>query len=117
MPMCLKNESRNSMTGKELAEKVCAECGTTDVFKLAAKAGCTVVYARWQPVTLGEYHRKTKTIVLNENRGGALLEDVLAHELGHFFCDAFLGNLQKQEAEEMANEFATAWMSLNAMHN
>jgi hypothetical protein len=50
------------MTGKELAEKIYAEYGTTDVFQLAGKAGCTVVYARWQPVTLGEYHRKTKTI-------------------------------------------------------
>jgi Zn-dependent peptidase ImmA (M78 family) len=105
------------MTGKELAEKIISEYGTTDVFKLAEKAGCTVEYARWQPVTLGEYHRKTKTIVLNENRGGARLEDVLAHELGHFFCDAFLENIEKQEAEMVANEFAAAWMSLNSVHN
>jgi Zn-dependent peptidase ImmA (M78 family) len=100
------------MTGKELAEKVCAEYGTTNVFQLAEKAGCTVVYARWQPVTLGEYHRKTKTIFLNENRGGESLENILAHELGHFFCDAFLGTVPKHESEDIATAFAAAWSSL-----
>jgi Zn-dependent peptidase ImmA (M78 family) len=104
------------MTGKELAEKVCAQYGTTDVFKLAEKAGCTVMYARWQPVTLGEYHRKTKTIVLNENRGEARLEDVLAHELGHFFCDAFLKNIEKQEAEDIATAFAAAMLPFTLNH-
>lgn len=95
--------------GKALAEKVATQYGIQDVFQLAEKAGCTILYARWEPVTLGEYHRKTKTIVLNENRGGARLEDVLAHELGHFFCDDFLGNVQKQEAEEIATAFADAY--------
>jgi Zn-dependent peptidase ImmA (M78 family) len=105
------------MTGIELAEKVCAEYGTTDVFQLAEKAGCTIVYARWQPVTLGEYHRKTKTIFLNENRGGEKRENVLAHELGHFFCDTYLGNLQKVEAENIATDFAAAWLSLITLQN
>jgi Zn-dependent peptidase ImmA (M78 family) len=105
------------MTGKELAEKVCAEYGTIDVFQLAEKAGCTVVYARWQPVTLGEYHRKTKTIFLNENRGGVNLENVLAHELGHFFCDAFVGNVQKHESEDIAIAFAAALAVLVILHN
>ena len=105
------------MTGKELAEKVCDQYGTRHVFKLAEKAGCTIVYARWQPVTLGEYHRKTKTIFLNENRGKVSLDAVLAHELGHFFCDAFLGNVEKKEAEEIAMAFAEAWTSLDILPN
>lgn len=99
------------MTGKELAEKVLTEYGTTNVFELAKKAGCTVVFARWQPVTLGEYHLKTKTIFLNENTEKKMLDAVLAHELGHFFCDIFLVNVQKQEAENIANAFAAAVLS------
>lgn len=99
------------MTGKELAEKVLTEYSTTDVFELAKKAGCTVVFARWQPVTLGEYHRKTKTIFLNENTEKKMLDTVLAHELGHFFCDIFLVNVQKQEAEDIANAFAAVVLS------
>jgi Zn-dependent peptidase ImmA (M78 family) len=100
------------MTGRQLAEKIYAEYGTTDVFQLAGKAGCTVVYARWEPVTLGEYHRKTKTIFLNENGVGERLENVLVHELGHFFCDTFCGNVPQKEAEDVAIAFATAWASL-----
>ena len=103
--------------GKVLAAKVYAQYGTTDVFQLAEKAGCTVVYARWHPVTLGEYHRKTKTIVLNENRGEVRFDAVLAHELGHFFCDAFFVNLEKQKGEEIATAFAEAWVSLVTLRN
>jgi IrrE N-terminal-like domain len=110
--LCGKKNNRNLMTGRQLAEKIYAEYGTTDVFQLAEKAGCTVVYARWQPVTLGEYHRKTKTIFLNENGVGERLENVLVHELGHFFCDAFLGNVPQKEAEDIAIAFAAAWASL-----
>ena len=95
------------MNGKELVEKVIAEYGTTDAFELAQKAGCKVVYARWQPITLGEYHRKTQTIYLNDNTEGAL-KRVLAHELGHFFCDKYAGMLPKKVAENIAETFAEA---------
>jgi Zn-dependent peptidase ImmA (M78 family) len=93
------------MNGRELAEKVVSEYGTSDVFELAQRAGCKVVYARWQPVTLGEYHIKTKTICINENAQGNL-EHILAHELGHFFYDTYYGCPERKTAEQIAEDFS-----------
>lgn len=93
------------MTGSELAQQVMQRYQTTDVVQLAQRAGVVVRYERWHPVTLGEYHPKTRTICINLNAPGAQAR-ILAHELGHVFIhDAGLVLLRRDE-EAMANAFA-----------
>lgn len=72
------------MSGLELAEKVILEFDTNDVFVIAEKSGVKIIYETWQPVTLGEFHQKTKTIYVNLN-ANVTREGIIAHELGHYF--------------------------------
>ena len=89
------------------AEKVWALFGTNDVDEIAARVGVKITEESWQPVTFGEYHRKTKLIVINTN-AHETREKIVAHELGHFFWQAFsLENSDgKQDEESFCNEFA-----------
>ncbi|MEZ0609390.1 ImmA/IrrE family metallo-endopeptidase [Fibrella sp. WM1] len=93
------------MTGSELAKQVMQRYGTSDVAELARRAGVVVRYERWHPVTLGEYHPKTRTICINLNASLAQAS-ILAHELGHFFIhDAGL-TVSRQDEETIAQAFA-----------
>lgn len=88
--------------GAELARRVIASCGTSDVFDLARQACVRVVYERWPLVTVGEYDPRAATIRVNlaaleqsrqriEAFGVAwpsteiLARLIVAHELGHLF--------------------------------
>ncbi|WP_041258406.1 ImmA/IrrE family metallo-endopeptidase [Fibrella aestuarina] len=93
------------MTGSELAQQVMQRYQTTDVAQLAQQAGVVVRYERWHPITLGEYHPKTRTICINLNAPGAQAR-ILAHELGHFFIHEAGLVLSRRDEEAMADAFA-----------
>ena len=97
------------MRGQTIAKKIIAECGTNDVFQIAAESGVKIVFENWHPVTIGEYERKTRTIRVNRRAGevgesGASPEKIIAHELGHFFAADL--RLERAEEEIFAREFA-----------
>jgi Zn-dependent peptidase ImmA (M78 family) len=93
------------MTGSELAQKVIQHYGTADVFELVQSTGVTILYAHWHPTTMGEFHKKTKTIYINLD---ALIEKerIIAHELGHYFIDHFGLKMSKDDEEKTVQEFA-----------
>jgi Zn-dependent peptidase ImmA (M78 family) len=95
------------MTGTELAQQVIKRYGTADVAELARLAGVTVRYERWHPVTVGEYHKTTRTICINLN-ASVKQSRILAHELGHFFIHETGMIVSRAEEEVMAEEFAGA---------
>ena len=88
-----------------LAKNVAEKYGTSDVLAIAEKAGVKIVYAKWFPVTIGEFDKKNLTITVNLN-AVERLEKVIAHELGHFF--ALDLKLDKKEDEIFARTFADA---------
>ena len=96
--------------GQELAQVVVDQYGTTDPFLLTKLAGIKVDYARWHPVSWGEYDSHSRGICLNLN-APIPLEQVLAHELGHYFVQQLLGKSNKKEEELLASDFATGLFS------
>jgi hypothetical protein len=91
------------------AQKIIAELGTSDVYRIAEKSGVKIVFENWYPVTIGEYERSTRTIRVNRRAGevgenGSNHEKIIAHELGHFFAADL--KLEKTEEEVFAREFA-----------
>lgn len=76
------------MHGGELIKKVLLNFGGDDVYEIAERAGVKIIYEKWFPATAGEFHRKTKTIVVNEN-AAIPPEKIVAHELGHYFLTEF----------------------------
>ena len=94
---------RNAECGIKAAARVVRDFGTNDVFVIAEKAGVKIVYEKWFPVTIGEFDKKSRTIVVNLN-GGERLEKVIAHELGHFFAVDL--KMDKKEEEKFAHAFA-----------
>ncbi|HPH20905.1 MAG TPA: hypothetical protein PLE32_19080, partial [Haliscomenobacter sp.] len=53
--------------GQELAQAVVEQYGTTDPFLLAELAGIKLDYARWHPLSWGEYDSRSRSICLNLN--------------------------------------------------
>lgn len=96
------------MNGNELARQLIKQYGTTDVEELARRAGVTVRYQRWMPVTYGEYYPKSRTICVNLN-APIPPQEVLAHELGHFFADVNGYKLNRTAHEQFAEAFALAF--------
>lgn len=113
--------------GAELARRVIASCGTSDVFELARQACVRIVYERWPLVTVGEYDPRAATIRVNlaaleqsrqRNEAGVawaspkmLARMIVAHELGHLFDmrerSASSRNRKEDAARElMAHAFA-----------
>jgi Zn-dependent peptidase ImmA (M78 family) len=92
------------MTGVELAKKTIHQFGTTDILELVQKTGATILYAHWHPTTMGEFHKKTKTIYINLNTP---LEKthIIAHELGHYLIDYFGLKMSKVDEEKVVNDF------------
>jgi Zn-dependent peptidase ImmA (M78 family) len=72
------------MNGIDLAQKVIAQYGTTNIFEWAAKANVVICYERWYPISYGEFDKKSKKIYINLN-APIPIEAILLHELGHFF--------------------------------
>ena len=94
---------------KNLVDKIVAQAGTRDVPMIAAKANIKIVYESWHPVTIGEFERNTKTIRVNRraseiDQNEAIFENIVAHELGHFFAVDW--HLSKADEERFAREFA-----------
>ncbi|GAA4451146.1 hypothetical protein GCM10023189_12770 [Nibrella saemangeumensis] len=93
------------MNGKELAQQVIERYGTSDAFALVERAGISLSYGRWHPVTLGEYDKKTRSICINLN-AAIDKELIIAHELGHYFAADLPGQRSRAEEEQIAEDFA-----------
>jgi hypothetical protein len=85
--------------GVKLALRVAGEFETRNPRTIAERVGVQVAYLRWPLVTVGEFDSKTSTIKVNLNAlqfakqdtdrwfsADALLDAIVAHELGHFFA-------------------------------
>lgn len=92
------------MNGVKLAKKVVDQYGTTNVFELVECVGITLIYAHWHPTTMGEFHKKTKTICVNLN-APMEKEKIIAHELGHYFMAENAIILSRMEEEKAVEEF------------
>lgn len=92
--------------GLKKADEVVARFETHDVFEIARRAGISVVYESWHPVTVGEFERKTGTIRVNlrAQEKGISFAKIVAHELGHFFAVDL--KLNKKDEEFFASAFA-----------
>jgi hypothetical protein len=95
---------------ENLIDEIAREYGTRDVYQIACKAGVSIIYESWYPVTVGEFEKKTKTIRVNRNAPGKA-EDaentqrkIVAHELAHFFAIDL--KMDKKEEEKFARSFA-----------
>ena len=93
-----------------MIDGIAREYKTRDVYLIAEKAGVSIIYESWHPVTVGEFERKTKTIRVNRNAPGKA-EDaenaqrkIVAHELAHFFAIDL--KMDKKEEEKFARSFA-----------
>jgi Zn-dependent peptidase ImmA (M78 family) len=102
------NFNRKQMTGKELAQKVSAQYGTTDVLAIAEQAGVPIIYQKWQPTTIGEFDKKTKTIYINLN-APIEKEVIIAHELGHYFLNEMGVKYTKKIEESVVEAFVKYW--------
>jgi hypothetical protein len=94
---------------ENMIDEIAREYGTRDIYQIAGKAGVSIIYESWYPVTLGEFEKKTKTIRVNRNAPGKS-EDaentqrkIVAHELAHFFAIDL--KMDKKEEEKFARSF------------
>jgi Zn-dependent peptidase ImmA (M78 family) len=92
------------MNGLNLALKVYSDFGTNDVFEIAKQLEISITYAKWFPVTLGEYDKKNRRIMVNEN-ANIPFEKIIAHELGHYFLAEFSPQ-RHRDIERICDEFA-----------
>jgi Zn-dependent peptidase ImmA (M78 family) len=85
------------MEAAELAARVRERYAARDIYEIAEKAGLTIVFQNWRPVTAGELNRQTKTIYVNGDAKIAA-EKIVAHELGHYFLGEFeVGRIGDEE--------------------
>lgn len=92
------------MTGKDLALSVIQKYGINDITVIGQRAGIQIYYERWEAVTYGEFDRKKKSIHINLNAPVAINE-ILAHELGHYFVHQSGMRRSREEEEKMVEEF------------
>ena len=112
---CSKNKDLPNLGDLEglkltLAQKVMAQYHSNDPVLLAQQAGIRRDYARWKPVTYGEFDRKTCTITINLNAPLSIRE-ILAHELGHYFTELENPGLDKAAHEASAEAFSATLIS------
>jgi Zn-dependent peptidase ImmA (M78 family) len=93
----------NSDFGLSLAKSVISRFGTNDVFEIARRLDISITYAKWFPITLGEFDKKNRRITVNEN-AKIPIEKIIAHELGHYFAQ----DLKLVDEEKFCDEFAEA---------
>lgn len=91
--------------GFELARLVVAHFQTHDPFELAARAGVSISYAHWHPVSWGEFDERSLSICLN-TAAPIPTAEVLAHELGHYFSVEGMACKNRANKEKIAEEFA-----------
>ncbi len=98
------------MNGSEASRMITDENGTKDVFELAFRLGVRIVFEEWEPITFGEFDKKTQRICINRRALGSMDDPagfektVIAHELGHFAAEKL--NLVNLDEEKFACEFA-----------
>ncbi len=92
------------MDGLNLAKCVNEKLGTNDVFEIARKSNISIVYAKWFPVTSGEFDRKNRRITVNKN-ARIPFEKIIAHELGHYFLEE-ISPQRHGDAEKICDDFA-----------
>jgi Zn-dependent peptidase ImmA (M78 family) len=92
--------SKGMKTGAQIAQKVRSQYQSSDPQLLAQKAGLRVQYGTWHPCTWGEYDARTQFITINTN-APIPLNEVLLHELGHYFLrlNGFVGSREMEEFE------------------
>jgi Zn-dependent peptidase ImmA (M78 family) len=100
------NTEKNIILGEKLAINIIEQFGTRNVSQLCQIAKITIRYEKWNPVTLGEFDRKTNTICVNLNAKIAH-KQIIAHELGHYFIHQKGISLSRKEEENVVNTFAT----------
>lgn len=91
----------------ETLRKLISGFETKDVYAIAEQSSVKIIYGSWHPVTAGEFDKKTRTICVNRqalenNRFSE--QEIIAHELGHFFALNFAFN--RTDEENFACEFA-----------
>ena len=79
---------------------------TRDIYEITRRAGLTIVFQHWAPVTAGELDHRTKTIYVN-GKASIPPERIVAHELGHYFARKFELGIEGDE-ELFCDEFAAA---------
>ncbi len=96
----------NSDLGLSVAKSVVTGFGTNNVFEIAQNLNISITYAKWFPVTLGEFDKKNRRITVNKN-AEIPFEKIIAHELGHYFVwlNFELRHLNFDE-EKFCDEFA-----------
>lgn len=92
------------MNNAEFARSIATQYQTQNPRLLAQRAGVSVSYGYWEPVTYGEFDRRRRTITIN------LLAPVsptkiLAHELGHFFAEQAFPGMERVQHEAVAKAF------------
>jgi predicted SprT family Zn-dependent metalloprotease len=91
-------------------DEIMRKLDTRDVFEIAESAGVKIVYESWHPTTVGEFERKTRTILMNRialeksDNAKTLKKEIVAHELGHFYAIDL--KLERKEEERFARAFA-----------
>lgn len=99
--MQCKSEPFAVADGLSLANDVADRFQTKDVFEIAERLGISITYAKWFPVTIGEFDKKNRRITVNEN-ANILFEKIIAHELGHYFAQ----DLKLIDEEKFCDNFA-----------
>ncbi len=96
------------MNAEELANEAAEKYASRNAKTIAEKCGIKIVYARWSPVTSGEFDHRAKIICINEN-AAVLREKIIAHELGHFFIKEY--GIETDDAEKFCDEFAESLLN------
>lgn len=110
--------------GAELARRVAAEYGTSDVFNIAECAGVKIIYESWALVTIGECEPERNFITVNaraieiaDDTGSEVERAIIAHELGHIF--EWRTRVNPGDAEEdregVAHGFSTRLLELSLL--
>jgi Zn-dependent peptidase ImmA (M78 family) len=90
---------------RQAAQSLVAQQGVSDAFALAKALGVVVQKGQWFPITHGEFDRRTQVITLNE-RSPVPIEQILAHELGHWWLHTQQIRLPLAEEERWVRDFA-----------
>lgn len=93
------------MTGRDLADRVVEEFGTRKVNEIAERAGLSIRFGSWHPVTAGEFDVVARVITVNEHAEQDAIR-IIAHELGHYFLRR--GSVQCGDIERFSDDFADA---------
>lgn len=104
------------MTGQVLASKIIEEYDKLLPSDLAKQAGCPIVFEKWHPVTYGEFDKKKRTIYINLS-APIPFEEIIAHELGHFFIQKYGYVMSRLAEEKMAKDFAETIIRIQRSSN